>query len=317
MSPTRWPSCSLALALLVACQPDAATKDVGARAPDPALAIAAARATLEAGDVQGAAQAAWVLVEAHPDRLDARLVLASAQVLQGRHDEALAQADAALRIDADSADAHANRGAALLGLGRHDEALRATEAALERLQGHQGALRNAARLHASAGRWLAEKAALETLSRLRPADAEVLLLLARNRAHAGDLPEAQRAIEAAIERAPDNPALHTFAATVLYEQDRLLAAMDRADIALRLEAGRHDARMVLEAAFYVQVASKLRCAHGSPPWPEEATTRVLEDFGRRGLRGDARFRSLHATYGATPEVVARVKRVGGCDQATP
>ena len=42
-----------------------------------------------------------------------------------------------------------------------------------------------------------------------------------------------RAIEASLERAPDNPALHTFAATVAYQMDRLEPAMDHANIALR------------------------------------------------------------------------------------
>jgi len=300
------------LTLLVACPADAPLQTVEAPA-DPGPAIAAARATLEAGDAAAAAQAAWSLVQAHPDRLDAHLVLAGANVLQGRHAEALQSADAALRLDSDSADAHTNRGAALLGLGRPDEALRATEAALERQDDHQGALRNAARIHGEGGRWLAERAALETLARLRVADAEVRLLLARNRANAGDLPGALVAIEGALERAPDNPALHNFAATVLYELDRLEAAMDHAAIALRLAPDRRDSRLVFEAAFYVRVASRLRCLHGPPPWAAEAVTAELLAFESQGVGGVERFRALHASQGQQASVIERVKRVGACD----
>ena len=307
----RWIPALLALALLAGCpaEPEAPSAP---QAVDPGPAIAQAQATLEAGDPKAAAIAAWAIVEAHPDRLDARLVLASANVLQGHHTDALTHADAALTLDPSSADAHTNRGAALHGLGRPEDALTATEAALALQSDHQGALRNAARLHTEAERWLAARAALDTLARLRPADAEVRLLLARNRASAGDLPEAQRAIEAAIERAPDNPALHTFAATVLFQRDKLTAAMDRADIALRLDPERRDALLVFEAAFYVRVASTLRCEHGPAPWTAEAITAALSAMAREGLGGVERFHTLHARHGEDPEVTARVARVSRC-----
>jgi tetratricopeptide (TPR) repeat protein len=280
---------------------------------DPSAAIAAARATLEAGEPVAAAQAAWTLVQAHPDRADARLVLASANVLQGDYAAALIHADVALRLDPGSADAHTNRGAALHGLGRPADALKATESALELQDDHQGALRNAARLHSEAQRWLPERAALEHLGRLRLADAEVRLLLARNRVHAGDLSGAQHAIEASIERAPDNPALHNFAATVAYEMDRLEAAMDHANIALRLDPERRDALLVFEAAFYVRVASVLRCTTGAPPWSDEVVALVLKRYAQQGIGGVERFRAMHARQGSEEDVVTRVKRVGACD----
>ena len=301
-----WPSRILFLSVVLLCGCRAEAPDQVAAPSDPSPAVASARAQLEAGQYDAAAQAAWVLVQEHPGRLDARLVLSSANVLQGRHVEALEHADAALRLDAASADAMTNRGAALHGLGRADEALRATEAALTQEPEHQGALRNAARLHGEAKRWLAERAALETLARLRVADAEVRLLLARNRANAGDLPEALHAINAAVERAPDNPALHTFAATLNYELDRLESAMDHADIALRVDAGRADARLVFEAAFYVRVASRLRCLHGPAPWADEAVAAELGRLARQGVGGVERFRALHARQGADEGVLERV-----------
>ena len=302
----------LALLVCVGCENKAPREDT-ITAPDPSVAISAAQARLEAGEVAAAAQEAWTLVQAHPARLDARLLLSSASALQGRYTEALDHAEAALRIDERSADAYTNKGAALLGLGRPDEALIAIEAALERDDAHQGALRNAARLHAEAKRWLAERAALETLSRLRPADAEVRLLLARNRVAANDMPGAKRAIEASLERAPDNPALHTFAATVAYQMDRLEPAMDHANIALRLDPERRDARLVFEAAFYVRVASTLRCSEGAPPWSDAAISAVLSRFRDQGVEGVATFKAMHERQGAQEDVVARVKRVGLCD----
>ncbi len=312
MLETRWMLCFLTLLALVSCRREA-PGDTASRVVDPTPAITAARATLEAGDAPAAARAAWALVQAHPERLDARLVLAAADVLQGRYAEALQSADAALRLDPENADAHTNRGAALHGLGRFDEALVATEAALERQQDHQGALRNAARIHGEAGRWLAEKVALEQLARLRPADAEVRLLLARNRVSAKDESAAAAAIAEALDRAPDNPALHVFAATIAYERDRLEVAMDHANIALRLQPERPDAHLIFEAAFYVRVASTLRCTAGAPPWPDEVVTGVLKGFQRQGVNGADRFRVLHARQGEDPDVVARVRRVGACD----
>jgi len=308
---TRWCAGLLALTLLVAC-PDDAPKQAVPRPVDPGPAIAAARVTLEAGDPHAAAQTAWTLVQAHPSRLDARLLLASANVLQGRYAEALEHADAALRLDPTSADAHADRGAALHGLDRPEEALKATEAALLREDDHQAALRNAARLHGEGRRWLAEQAALETLARLRPADAEVRLLLARNRVHAADLPGAMHAIEAALERAPDNPALHTFAATVLLDLDRLETAMDHGNIALRLDPGREDARMHFEAAFYLRVASQLLCAHGPSPWSDAAVAEALAPFASQGVGGVGHFRVMHEAHSGIESLIERVKRIGAC-----
>ena len=307
-----WPLTLVALITLAACAKESANSE-SPLAVDPGPALIQARAQLEAGEVAAAAQAAWSLVEAHPNRLDARLLLASANVLQGRYVEALGHADEALRLDPESVDAHTNRGAALHGLGRAEEALKATEAALERDGDHQGALRNVARLHGEAERWLAERAALERLGRLRVADAEVRLLLARNRVNAKDMGGAQAAIAEALERAPDNPSLHTFQATLAYERDRLEMAMDHANIALRLDPSRADARLLFEAAFYVRVASTLRCTAGPPPWSDEALNEVLKGFQAQGISGVARFRRLHERQGAEEAVIARVRRVAACD----
>ena len=53
--------------------------------PDPSAIVAAASRAVRSQAAQG------LTVQAHPDRVDARLVLASANVLQGRHAEALEQ----------------------------------------------------------------------------------------------------------------------------------------------------------------------------------------------------------------------------------
>ncbi len=107
-------SALLVLIGLVACGREAPVEAPQA-VVDPTPAITVARATLESGDHAGAAHAAWTIVQAHPENLAARLVLASANVLQGRYAAALQNADAALRLDSESADAHTNRGAALHG----------------------------------------------------------------------------------------------------------------------------------------------------------------------------------------------------------
>ena len=88
--------------------------------------------------------------------------------------------------------------------------------------------------------------------------------------------------------------------------------MDHANIALRLDPDRPDARMIFEAAFYVRVASALRCTEGAP-WSDLAIARVLKGYEAQGISGVERFRAMHARQGADPEVVARVRRVGVCD----
>ena len=108
------------------------------------------------------------------------------ELAEGRYAEALEQSDAALRLDPSSVGALVNRGAALDGLGRTEEALVATKAALTRDPTSEGALRNLSRMHREADAWDDEHRALETLRTVRPSDAEVRLLLARNRANAGD-----------------------------------------------------------------------------------------------------------------------------------
>ena len=89
--------------------------------------------------------------------------------------------------------------------------------------------------------------------------------------------------------------------------------MDHANIALRLDPERADARLVFEAAFYVRVASTLRCTEGAPPWEDAAIARELRRYEAQGVAGVERFRAMHARQGGDPQVSARVRRVGLCD----
>src|SRR5689334_19715529 len=70
------------------------------------------------------------ILERHPDQFDTLHLLGVVHHQRGKHAEAVAQIDAALRLDPTSAAAHSNRGSSLEALGRLDEALASYERAL-------------------------------------------------------------------------------------------------------------------------------------------------------------------------------------------
>ncbi len=93
-----------------------------AEGPVPA-AVERAKLDIRHGDYRGAEAALRPLLPEHRENSDVWLYLALAAGAQGRDAEALADLDAALRIDPDRARLHVARGATLSDLGRRDEAL--------------------------------------------------------------------------------------------------------------------------------------------------------------------------------------------------
>jgi tetratricopeptide (TPR) repeat protein len=86
------------------------------------------------------------IVACMPDHFDALHLLGVLRQEQSRPAEALSLIAAALRLNARSAEAHANYGIVLDGLGRHAEALESFERALALEPAHTGALAGRGRI---------------------------------------------------------------------------------------------------------------------------------------------------------------------------
>jgi tetratricopeptide (TPR) repeat protein len=133
-------------------------------------------------------------------------------VFAGNAVEALATADAALRVDPTDTVALVNRSGALRGLGRYDEALADAERAIEREPGNPGSLHAKSAALASLGR-LHEAVELlgtelelhESLEADPRATAHVLMDRARMRDELGDPGGASIDLEAAVTADPENP----------------------------------------------------------------------------------------------------------------
>ncbi len=300
----------LLAAAATGCQDRAATTP-GEPAPGPEAVetrLAVARAAIESGDLRDGIARTWAITEADPGHLEAHLLLASAYTLAARHADALRAADDAIEIDGAAAGAWITRGAALLGLGRLDEAVTASQRALDLAPNNPAALSNLARVHGKRGDLKAQEAPLRALVAADPDDLGARMELARNRASTGAWREAVTVAEQAVERAPTDPRLHLFLAAAHLELDEHGAAMDRADLAARLDPEAEEATRVFEAAFFLAVSRALICAHGPGPWEVAQIEAALAPFRDQGVSGASVFHDLQARFSGDEGVQARVQR---------
>jgi len=135
----------------------------------------------------------------------------------GRYEEALAAFEAAV-ARRPSARAFNNWGIALMALERRDEAARAFESALKLDPRYALASYNLARLAASHDPDAAF-AHVQSAVQADPSNADAWLLLADLLRRRKDYPNAMRAMNLAIERAPQRPAGWTARASLLAEMD--------------------------------------------------------------------------------------------------
>ena len=244
------------------------------------------RTRQEAGDIKGAVQSFTRAIQLMSDFSPAYVARGTAYLAQGRHRLALADADAALKLDPTSATAHVLRAETLRLLGRALPALEAFDRAL--------ILKPSLKAETFRSRWLAARAAHDDVR---------LAVLSReyHRAHAGDplrhyyqgwaLIEqgapvvAARALAEGIESSSDPPALLWFTlgqayaasdfwaeAIIAFEAARALVEIGDASLAVHsdrpiadlfvalgqayLGAGRCvDAETMLEYAIAVGVAA--------------------------------------------------------------
>jgi tetratricopeptide (TPR) repeat protein len=189
----------------------------------------------EQGDYRKAAQMYHALVEQEPDDAALRASFAGALGALGRYDEALAQLDRSIAIDALNPEGHHNRGVAHERLGRRDEAIASYREAVRYRGDYQPSLAALARLGANAttrapatdaeqratelaaeastiarrGDYAGALGRLDAAQRLAPRLALVCQYESNVAYLAGDRPRALRALERCLALEPDNALFQT------------------------------------------------------------------------------------------------------------
>ncbi len=268
--------------------------------------MAAAKAALEAGRPNDAVGRLWPVVQEHPKDLDARVLLASAYELAGRHADAQTEAERALAIEPAARGALLTLGAALAGQHAWDRAISITRRLLEDHPHDPAALQNLASFCAEARDWACFDEAMTQRIAARPDDMGLRVDLAKSLLRRGLVAKARRALEAAVERVPRHAEAQLLLAACLYEQGHVEEAMDRADIATRIDPEATKAVELFRAAFYVAVARDLTCRFGPRPWTKAQVEEVLDAFRRQGLQGAEGFYEIDRALGQRPDVQARV-----------
>jgi tetratricopeptide (TPR) repeat protein len=277
---------------------------------DPGPMLQAARAALASARHAEAIQTLGTLIHFHPKLVDARVMLASAQMLAGRPEEALLETDRALELAPGEPGTWLTRSAALEGLDRLPEAEAAAARAAEIDPASLTALTNLAAIRRRVANLAGEADALARLAKLAPEDPAHVLALGRNAIARQKPEEAQALLEGLVARHPRLGEAHLVLALVDLELGRTRRAMDRANIALRLDQALGDkARDVFRAAFYVGVAAELVCKKGPRPWPNEAVEGVLAGYRAEGLAATESFHDLDRELGASPVIQRRVTQV--------
>lgn len=268
--------------------------------------VAAAKAALEAGRPNDAVGRLWPVVQEHPKDLDARVLLASAYELAGRHADAQTEAERALAIEPAARGALLTLSAALAGQREWDRAIAMTRRLLKGHPGDPAALQNLASFCAEARDWPCFDQAMTKRIAQRPDDMDLRVDQAKSLLRRGLIAKARTALEAAVQRVPRHAEAQLLLAACLYEQGHVEQAMDRADIATRIDPEAAKAVELFRAAFYVAVARDLTCRFGPRPWTKAHVEEVLGAFRRQGLEGAEGFYEIDRALGERPDVQARV-----------
>ncbi|HEY4300244.1 MAG TPA: tetratricopeptide repeat protein [Candidatus Didemnitutus sp.] len=190
----------------------------------------------------------WTQCLAGGGNFRAELNLAKALIEAGRPAEAIAAAQAALRLDPRSAEAHNNWGNALVDLDRLDEACAHFETALRDKPGLSAAHFNLGntlmKLHRTADAIPHYREAV----RLSPGHALAHNNLGNALVELGDLRAAQNEFQTAVHLAPDNPTPHLRLGGVLMETGQVADAVAQFEIAVRLDPTSDEAAHKLAAS---------------------------------------------------------------------
>lgn len=181
------------------------------------------------------AQAA-ALVKAQPKSALAANLLGSALAGQGKTAAAMAQFQAAMKLDAFYAEAHLNAGRALAASGRLDEAARALRAAIARAPDLEGALLDYGVIQNQQMQARRAKPFLDRLLRLQPKSVPALIAMGNTCTLLRDHDEAEshlrRAVALSARKSPEALCLLSQALSHLGSDDEALALVDEA-LALR------------------------------------------------------------------------------------
>ena len=260
------------------------------------------------------------IVRAHPEDYDARVLLSSALLLAGDAHGGLREANLALAADDAPAAAWINKAAALTLLGEDAQARVAGERALTRAPDDRDALTNLATVYARSGAKAEHKRTLERLVACDGGDLVSRFALAQLALADADAPAAERLARDIVSRDPRHAPAQLLLAALAYDADDYPTALERAKIALAIAPDADHARAVLEAAFYVTVATELTCAHGPRPWADaDAAAVLLTVRDRYALSGVSTFYDLDTTFGPREDVQARITRAAAkrCPPAAP
>jgi tetratricopeptide (TPR) repeat protein len=267
-----------------------------------------ARAALESGDIRTAISRAFALSEAHPKFIEARVLLASAYVLDGKSIEALIEANKVVESDPKIVGGWVAKCAALRAQRRHDEAIEACEQALSLEPKHGAALKNLAGLYGTKKKWDKEGEMLERLKSVQPDDSKVRIAVASNRAARGETSEAIKEAKAGLERDPKNVNLLFFIAQASWEDDEIDDAIEYAELAAKFAPDRTEIVELFQRAFTVKVASALTCAHGPGPWTRDQKKVVLAETPIRGVQGVISFQRFYKDFKGERDFKRRLKQ---------
>jgi tetratricopeptide (TPR) repeat protein len=185
------------------------------------------------------------IIREKPRNEEARIAKARMLLVDGKTDEAAAQAQEAVKAAAGSPAAQYTLG--LTAIARNDGA--AAEEAFQnvlKLNPRAAAARlQLARLQLARGETAGALQAAEAVSRERPDDPEAAVLVSRSLRAPGDLPRAERELSARLSRKPDSAPLHLEMGWLAFQRKEAKTARQSFEEALRLQPTLHDARVGL------------------------------------------------------------------------
>jgi putative PEP-CTERM system TPR-repeat lipoprotein len=181
------------------------------------------------------------VIKAAPKDGEARVAKARMLLVEGRIDEADAQAREAARLAPGSPSAQYTVG--LTAVARHDAAAaeQAFEAVLKLNPRAAAARLQLGRLQLARGETKGALKAAEEVSRERPDDVDAAVLASRSLRAQGDLARAARELGTRISRRPDAAPLHIEMGWLALQRNDLAAARTSFDAALRVAPASYDA----------------------------------------------------------------------------
>jgi protein O-mannosyl-transferase len=189
-------------------------------------------------------------VAKHPGNSGPHLSLGDALYDRGQPAAALAQFEAALRLNPDDADAYYNAANALLRLGRMDEAIGHFQAALQLRPGYFEAHTNLGEVYMRTGRYPEAVKQYEAAVLLEPGLAEAYYNLGNALSRAGRIPAAIRELEWALRLRPDYSAAQNNLGNLLTGTGNAAAALAHYQAAVAADPANVEARANLGTALW-------------------------------------------------------------------